>query len=132
MSIEMEDATGTPRPARDIEAALKWAEAEIIHNPMRMGSANTGPAVMHLMVIRDVLRDALVAGGRVTALVRVLLSLEWQGQSLSEISSPECPACGGTPGQGHGADCYLDAALTAGGLPPDKAGRDALRAKRDR
>jgi len=61
MSVEMKDVTGTPRPRRDIEAALKFVEADIVHNAMRMGPADTGPAIMHLTVIRDVLRAALEA-----------------------------------------------------------------------
>ena len=55
----MKDVTGQPRPVRDIEAALKFIEAEMIHNPVRMGPSNTGPALIHYTVIRDVLRDAL-------------------------------------------------------------------------
>ena len=61
MSTEFEDVTGAPRPARDIEAALRFVEAEMLTNPMRMGPRETGPAVMHYSVIRDVLLDALAA-----------------------------------------------------------------------
>jgi len=56
------DVTGAPRPARDIEAALRFVEAEMLANPTRMGARDTGPAVIHLTVIRDVLRAALAAG----------------------------------------------------------------------
>ena len=61
MGVEMEDATGKPRPIADVEAALRWVEAEMIVNPTRMGPKDTGPAVMHLIVIRDVLREYLIA-----------------------------------------------------------------------
>lgn len=57
---ELEDVSGTPRPKKDIEAALKFVNLEIIMNPMRMGPRDTGPAVMHFTVIRDVLISALV------------------------------------------------------------------------
>ena len=56
---DFKDVTGRPRPQRDIEAALKYVEAEMIDNPMKMGARNTGPAFIHLTVIRDVLREAL-------------------------------------------------------------------------
>jgi hypothetical protein len=59
MSLEIKDVTGEPRPTRDIEAALRWVEAEMVQNPTRMGPGMTGPAIMHLMVVRDVLRDTL-------------------------------------------------------------------------
>lgn len=62
--MEMKDVTGTPRPVEDIEAALKFTEAEMLTNPMRMGARDTGPAMMHLAVIRDVLRDELRRRGK--------------------------------------------------------------------
>lgn len=43
-------------PLRDLEAALRFVEAEMVVNPSRMGPNETGPAVMHYMVIRDALR----------------------------------------------------------------------------
>lgn len=57
----MEDVTGTPRPERDVEAALKFVEREMIHNPMARASDGT-PVLIHYTVIRDVLRDYLAAG----------------------------------------------------------------------
>ena len=59
----MEDATGKPRPVADVEAALRWANAELVVNPTRMGPKDTGPAAMHLIVIRDVLREYLITRG---------------------------------------------------------------------
>ncbi len=59
MPLETEDLTGTPRPRRDILAALAFIEAEMLINPMRMGPRETGPAVMHCLVIREVLKAAL-------------------------------------------------------------------------
>jgi hypothetical protein len=58
MSVDFKDVTGTPRPARDIQTALAFVESEMVKNPMRMVEGH-GPAVIHYMVIRDVLRDAL-------------------------------------------------------------------------
>jgi hypothetical protein len=63
VSIEFEDQTGKPRPLRDLEAALAFVEAEMIANPTRMGPRDTGPAVMHYLVIRDALK-ALIALAR--------------------------------------------------------------------
>ena len=57
--MSMVDVTGQPRPIQDIEDALKFVEAEMIHNPVRMGPGKTGPALIHYSVIRDVLRDEL-------------------------------------------------------------------------
>jgi hypothetical protein len=53
--MEIEDANGKPRSREDIEAALKYVVAEMIVNPMRMGASDTGPAVLHYMVIRELL-----------------------------------------------------------------------------
>lgn len=55
--IESEDVSGRPRPLRDIEAALRFVEADMIANMTRMGPATTGPAVIHLVTIRDALRE---------------------------------------------------------------------------
>lgn len=55
----MEDVTGQPRPERDVDAALKFVEREMIYNPLAKASDGT-PALIHYMVIRDVLRDYLV------------------------------------------------------------------------
>jgi hypothetical protein len=55
--MSIHDATGEPRPLRDLEAALRFVEAEMIVNPMRMGAKDTGPALIHLMTIRDALRE---------------------------------------------------------------------------
>ena len=57
--MKVEDVTWTPRPTRDIEAALRFVEAEMVTSPTRMGPKDTGPALMHYMVIRDVLRAEL-------------------------------------------------------------------------
>ena len=56
MGIEIDDANGRSWPLRDLEAALAFVEAEMVMNPARMGPKDTGPAVMHYMVIRDALR----------------------------------------------------------------------------
>ena len=55
----MKDATGEPRPLRDLLAALQFVEAEMVEGPMRMGARGTGPAVIHLMVIRELLREEI-------------------------------------------------------------------------
>ena len=60
-TVTMEDVTGKPRPKGDIAAALRFVEAEMLTNPMRMGPKDTGPAVMHYMVIREVLQSLLGA-----------------------------------------------------------------------
>jgi len=57
--VDMIDVTGQPRPTRDIEAALRFVEAEMLASPGRMGPRDTGPALIHYTVIRDVLRVAL-------------------------------------------------------------------------
>ena len=57
--LEFEDVTDKPRPVRDIQDALRFVEQEMLHNPMRMGAGNSGPALIHYSVIRDVLRDEL-------------------------------------------------------------------------
>lgn len=57
--VTMEDVTGKPRPKGDLEAALRFVEAEMLASPMRMGAKDTGPAVMHYMVIREVLQAVI-------------------------------------------------------------------------
>lgn len=60
MSVpEFEDVTGRPRSIQDIQDALRFVEQEMLHNPMRMGPTNTGPALIHYSVIRDILQDEL-------------------------------------------------------------------------
>jgi len=56
--MEFKDVTGTPRPARDIEAALRCIESEMLKNPMAMSKTGE-PLLIHYTVIRDVLREAL-------------------------------------------------------------------------
>jgi hypothetical protein len=63
MSLDFEDATGKPRSAEDIAAALRFVSAELVTAPTRMGALGTGPAAIHLVVIRDVLREALARRG---------------------------------------------------------------------
>ncbi len=63
MSHEFVDVTGTPRPLRDIEDALRFVEAEMAANPVRMGARDTGPAVIHLYTIRDVLLEVMKIRG---------------------------------------------------------------------
>ena len=58
--VKMTDVSGQPRPLRDLEAALRFVEAEMVTNPMRMGPKDTGPVLMHYTVIRDALR-AMIA-----------------------------------------------------------------------
>jgi hypothetical protein len=58
--MEFEDVTGTPRPERDILEALRFAEAEMITNPARMGAKNTGSALIHYVTIRDALKELLI------------------------------------------------------------------------
>lgn len=64
MGIEMEDVTGRPRPLADLERALRFVEAEIVCNPMRIGPKDTGPVLLHYMVIRDALRVVIAATKR--------------------------------------------------------------------
>ena len=54
--IEMKDVTGKPRSVEDIKAALKFVEAEMLANPMHMGPKDTGPAIVHYLVIREILQ----------------------------------------------------------------------------
>jgi hypothetical protein len=61
--MEFEDVTGTPRPTRDIEAALKCIESEMIRNPMAMSKTGE-PLLIHYTVIRDVLKATLQERGR--------------------------------------------------------------------
>lgn len=56
--MEFEDVSGTPRPVRDIEAALKCIESEMFKNPMAMSKTGE-PLLIHYTVIRDVLIAAL-------------------------------------------------------------------------
>jgi hypothetical protein len=58
MGAEFEDVTGKPRPIRDIIDALRFVEADMMRNPMRMLEGH-GPALIHYSVIRDVLREAI-------------------------------------------------------------------------
>jgi hypothetical protein len=60
-SVDLEDVSGTPRPVRDLLAALRFVEAELVSNPMRMGAQGTGPQALHLMVIREVLQAEICA-----------------------------------------------------------------------
>jgi hypothetical protein len=64
MGIDTHDANGKPRSTADLEAALKFVEAELMANPLRMGPKDTGPAVMHYLVIREVLKAAILISGR--------------------------------------------------------------------
>lgn len=64
MSIEMKDVSGAPWPLRDLEAALAFVEAEMVVNPSRVGPKDTGPAVMHYMVIRDALKAFIALARR--------------------------------------------------------------------
>jgi len=52
--MEFKDVTGTPRPTRDIEAALRCIESEMVKNPLAMSKTGE-PLLIHYMVIRDVL-----------------------------------------------------------------------------
>lgn len=56
--MEYEDMTGTPRPVRDIEAALRCIENEMLKNPMAMSKTGE-PLLIHYTVIRDVLKETL-------------------------------------------------------------------------
>jgi hypothetical protein len=56
--MEFKDVTGTPRPPRDIEAALRCIESEMVKNPLAM-SKTVEPLLIHYTVIRDVLIAAL-------------------------------------------------------------------------
>jgi hypothetical protein len=56
--MEFNDVTGTPRPTRDIEAALRCIESEMIKNPMAMSKTGE-PLLIHYTVIRDVLIEVL-------------------------------------------------------------------------
>lgn len=60
--VNDEDVTGQPRPTRDIEAALRFVEADMMRDPIRMVEGH-GPALIHYAVIRDVLREALARRG---------------------------------------------------------------------
>ena len=56
---DMKDVTGTPRPSRDIVAALRCLQNEIVKNPMALAK-NGEPLLLHYTVICDVLRAELV------------------------------------------------------------------------
>lgn len=76
--MNYEDVTGHPRPRDQIEAALQWANHELIKNPTRMGADGT-PSAMHLIVIRDVLRQSMQASERIAKLeaaIRLCLGRE--------------------------------------------------------
>jgi hypothetical protein len=60
--MTFKDVTGTPRPTRDIEAALRCIESEMTKNPMAMSKTGE-PLLIHYTVIRDVLREALKERG---------------------------------------------------------------------
>jgi hypothetical protein len=59
MSIESIDATGLPRPARDIEAAIRFIKADMLASFTRMGAGDTGPAAIHYVTILDALKELL-------------------------------------------------------------------------
>ena len=50
--MEFEDVTGTPRPQRDIEAALYCIKTEMVKNPMAMSKSGE-PLMIHYIVIKD-------------------------------------------------------------------------------
>ena len=56
--VDFKDMSGTPRSERDIEEALACISGEMIRNPMALSKAG-GPLLLHYVVIRDVLREAL-------------------------------------------------------------------------
>lgn len=55
---EFVDMTGKPRARHDVEAALRFIEHEMVHNPMARASDGT-PVLIHYMTIRDALRAYL-------------------------------------------------------------------------
>jgi hypothetical protein len=57
--IDMEDATGTPRPERDVLAAIEFATREMMAHPTAMTKEGF-PMVMHYIIIREALRELLV------------------------------------------------------------------------
>ena len=58
----MKDVTGEPRSTRDLEATLRFVERDMLTSPMRM--VGDQPALIHLTVIRDVLREELMNRAR--------------------------------------------------------------------
>jgi hypothetical protein len=56
--IDMEDTTGTPRPERDIEEALKYVTKQMVIDPMAM-SKDGVPRIIHYVVIREALQEVL-------------------------------------------------------------------------
>jgi len=56
--MEVKDVTGTPRPERDVRAALTFIEREMVNNPLASGKDGT-PCLIHYTVIRDALRELL-------------------------------------------------------------------------
>lgn len=53
----------------------------------------------------------------IAELKSLLATLEWAGQSLSEMISPECPSCGQPETVGHTGKCKLAAALRSTSAP---------------
>jgi hypothetical protein len=56
--IDMNDVTGTPRPARDIELALGYVTKQMVIDPTAL-SKDGVPRLMHYTVIRDALQELL-------------------------------------------------------------------------
>lgn len=53
--MDFDDRTGKPRSLDEVEAALKFLDREVVHNPL--GKASDGsPILFHYLTIRDVLK----------------------------------------------------------------------------
>lgn len=94
---------------------------------MRGMSKMTPNALRMAALGRDLTYDEIVQLlDLVDQLRRALVEVEWLGQSVSEMISPECPVCGALPVNPHGKACPVDAALTAAALP-DQESRHSVR-----
>jgi hypothetical protein len=101
--MEMTDVTGTPRPVRDIEAALRFVEAEMVKNPTRMGPNDTGPALIHYSVVRDVLRAEVARRTTTAALVAAVGPTGSTGATGATGSEAAC-TCPGRDEDDEGRD----------------------------
>lgn len=64
-------------------------------------------------------RERLALASAAPDMARVLLAIEWSGGdpgSYNPYDPEQCPSCGAAREKGHGADCFLDAALRKAGV----------------
>jgi hypothetical protein len=59
VTTSIQDVTGTPRPLDQIEAALTFVNLEMKTALRMLRMTEVGPAIQHLIVIRELLLDEI-------------------------------------------------------------------------